>query len=74
MKTAYDLLLEAPDSQVMRLKLAYLYIASGNFLGAAHFLENAAKETDGEFSCGCFELSNYCYKCLGTKRVNVKLA
>ena len=41
MKTAYDLLLEAPDSQVLRLKLAYLYIASGNFLDAAHFLENA---------------------------------
>lgn len=70
MKTAYDLLLEAPDSQVMRLKLAYLYIASGNFLDAAHFLDNAAKETDGDFSCGCSELSNYCYSCLSAAKIS----
>ena len=70
MKTAYDLLLEAPDSQVMRLKLAYLYIASGNFLDAAHFLENAAQETDGDFSCGCSELSNFCYQRLATERLS----
>jgi hypothetical protein len=59
----------APESQILSLKLAYLYIASGNYLDAAHILDNAAKETVGDFSCGCSELSNYCYQCLGAERI-----
>ncbi|ODP35151.1 hypothetical protein A9762_11520 [Pandoraea sp. ISTKB] len=43
-KTAYDLLLSAPDAQVKRCQLAWRSIAEGEWADAAHFLRNAADE------------------------------
>lgn len=43
-KTAYDLLLEAPDGQITRCRLAWKSIASGEWADAAHYLRNAAAE------------------------------
>ncbi|WP_156439869.1 hypothetical protein [Burkholderia sp. MSMB2041] len=47
MKTAYELLLDAPDAQVKRCQLAWKAIAAGEWLDAAHFLRNAVKEEAG---------------------------
>ncbi|WP_169742704.1 MULTISPECIES: hypothetical protein [Burkholderiaceae] len=44
MKTAYELLLDAPDAQVKRCQLAWKAIAAGDWQDAAHFLRNAAGE------------------------------
>ncbi|MCA7889817.1 MULTISPECIES: hypothetical protein [Burkholderia cepacia complex] len=44
MKTAYDLLLDAPDDQVTRCRLAWKAVAAGDWQDAAHFLRNAADE------------------------------
>ncbi|QPB08670.1 hypothetical protein KB681_gp42 [Burkholderia phage Mica] len=44
MKTAYELLLDAPDEQIKRLQLALKAIAAGEWQDAAHFLRNAADE------------------------------
>ncbi|ALV61562.1 MULTISPECIES: hypothetical protein [Burkholderia cepacia complex] len=44
MKTAYDLLLDAPDDQVTRCRLAWKAVAAGDWQDAAHFLRNAAEE------------------------------
>ncbi|RQU68080.1 hypothetical protein DF141_28165 [Burkholderia cenocepacia] len=44
MKTAYDLLLDAPDDQVTRCRLAWKAVATGDWQDAAHFLRNAADE------------------------------
>lgn len=46
-KTAYDLLLSAPDDQVTRCRLAWKSIANGEWADAAHFLRNAAEEEVG---------------------------
>ena len=43
-KTAYDLLLSAPDEQVMRCRFAWKAVAAGEWADAAHFLRNAANE------------------------------
>ena len=47
MKTAYDLLLDAPDAQVARCQIAYRAIADGDWQQAAHHLRNAAQEEIG---------------------------
>ncbi|WP_321959594.1 hypothetical protein [Burkholderia cenocepacia] len=44
MKTAYELLLDAPAEQVKRCQLAWKAIAAGDWHDAAHFLRNAAGE------------------------------
>lgn len=44
MKTAYDLLLDAPDEQVTRCRLGWKAVAAGDWQDAAHFLRNAADE------------------------------
>ena len=44
MKTAYDLLMSAPDSQVIRCKIAYRAIAAGDWAEAESKLRNAAAE------------------------------
>ncbi|WP_175924560.1 hypothetical protein [Burkholderia latens] len=44
MKTAYDLLLDAPDDQVTRCRLAWKAVAAGDWQDAAHFLRYAADE------------------------------
>lgn len=47
MKTAYELLLDAPDAQIKRSQLAFKAIAAGKWSDAAHFLNNAAREEEG---------------------------
>ncbi|MPS81773.1 MAG: hypothetical protein E2591_27260 [Achromobacter sp.] len=47
MRTAYDLLLTAPDDQITRCRLAHSAIGAGEWADAAHFLRNAAGESAG---------------------------
>ncbi|KVT92680.1 hypothetical protein WK60_13905 [Burkholderia ubonensis] len=47
MKTAYELLLDAPDEQVKRCQLAWRAIAAGEWYDAACYLRNAADEEGG---------------------------
>ena len=50
-KPMYDVLMDCPDSQVKRCQLAYKAIAAGEWLEAAHYLENAIREEgDGGWS------------------------
>ena len=44
MMNAYELLLNAPDAQVVRCQLAWKAVAAGEWREAAHFLRNAAAE------------------------------
>lgn len=44
MKTAHDLLITAPDSQVTRARLIYKAIAKGDWADAVHHLKNAIQE------------------------------
>lgn len=47
MRTAYDLLMTAPDDQITRCRLAHTAIGAGEWADAAHFLRNAAREAAG---------------------------
>jgi hypothetical protein len=60
MKTAYELLMSAPDEQIKRSQIALQAIAAGNWQDASFALENAANETDGEWSKNAQELADYC--------------
>jgi hypothetical protein len=60
MKTAYDLLMTAPDEQIVRLRLAWKAIADGDWLEAESKLRNAALESDGQFSIDCLALAEHC--------------
>jgi hypothetical protein len=44
MKTAYELLLSAPDTQITRMQLVYDAILAGDWENAAHFLSHAVDE------------------------------
>ncbi|WMD24009.1 hypothetical protein RAS12_30725 (plasmid) [Achromobacter seleniivolatilans] len=48
MRTAYDLLMTAPDDQITRCQLAHRAIGAGDWADAAHFLRNAARECAGQ--------------------------
>jgi hypothetical protein len=60
MKTAYDLLMTAPDEQIIRMRLAWQAVADGDWLEAEAKLRNAASETDGQFSIDCLALAEHC--------------
>lgn len=61
MRTAYDLLMTAPDDQITRCRLAYGSIAVGNWLDAAHSLRNAARAAAGTtWAEEAQELADYC--------------
>lgn len=61
MRTAYDLLMSAPDDQITRCRLAHRAIGSGDWLDAAHFLRNAARECAGTaWSQDADELAGFC--------------
>ena len=60
MKTAYDLLMTAPDDQIVRMRLAWKAIADGDWLVGAFRLRNAAAETTGQFSAECAALADHC--------------
>ena len=59
MKTIYDLLLGAPDTQIIRCKLTYKAVAEGRFDDAAFFLRNAENEEQGEWAEYAGELAAY---------------
>lgn len=60
MKTAYDLLMTAPDDQIVQMRLAWQAIADGDWLDGALRLRNAAAETTGQFSADCAALADHC--------------
>jgi hypothetical protein len=60
MKTAYDLLMTAPDEQVTRMRLAWQAIADGDWVEAENKLRNVSLETDGPYSADCMELALHC--------------
>ena len=60
MKTAYDLLMTAPDSQVRRCQIAYRAIADGLWGEGAFTLRNAAREECGDWSESAEELAKHC--------------
>ena len=62
MKTAYDLLMTAPDSQVKRCQIAHRAITEGRWGDAAFSLRNAANEERGEWAEAAEELAEYCEK------------
>ncbi|MFJ3463489.1 hypothetical protein [Achromobacter spanius] len=61
MRTAYDLLMTAPDDQITRCRLAHAAIGAGDWQDAVHFLRNAARETAGSASGqDAAALANFC--------------
>jgi hypothetical protein len=60
MKTAYDLLMTAPDRQVKRCQIAHRAIAEGRWGDAAFSLRNAANEERGDWGAAAEELAEYC--------------
>ena len=60
MKTCYDLLMTAPDSQVKRAQIAFKAVADGQWLDAAHSLRNAANEEPGQWANYARELAEHC--------------
>jgi hypothetical protein len=60
MKTAYELLMTAPDSQVKRCQIAHRAIAEGRWGDAAFTLRNAANEERGEWAAAAEELAEHC--------------
>lgn len=60
MKTAYDLLMTAPDRQVKRCQIAHRAITDGQWLDAAHSLRNAANEETGQWANEARELAEHC--------------
>jgi len=67
MKTAYDLLIAAPDSQVVRSQIVFKALANGLWLDAAFALRNAAnEESSGEWADDSRELAEYCERVAGT--------
>lgn len=56
-KSVYDLLLEAPDEEVTRLKLAWRETALGNWKEAAHFLRNASRGGNSTWHDECAVLA-----------------
>ena len=60
MKTAYELMMTAPDSQVKRVQIAFNAVADGRWLDAAHSLRNAANEEIGQWANEARELAQHC--------------
>lgn len=64
MKTATELLNEAPASQVTRCRMAWNSIANGEWGDAAMYLSNASKEGAGpeywHWASACAELGRFC--------------
>lgn len=60
MKTAYDLLMSAPDDQVTRCKIVMRAIIAGNWEDAAFTLNAAANEATGEWAANAKALADHC--------------
>lgn len=60
MKTAYDLLMSAPDDQVTRCKIVMRAIIAGNWEDAAFTLSAAANEATGEWAADAKALADHC--------------
>jgi len=59
MKSAYELLIDAPESQVTRLKIVFKEIADGRCADAAFTLRNAAREEYGDWSRDASNLADH---------------
>lgn len=61
MKTAYDLLMSAPDSQVIRCQIVVRSIAAGDWSEAENKLLNAAREEGmSDWAYAARALANHC--------------
>lgn len=60
MKTAYDLLMSAPDDQVTRCKIVMRAIIARNWEDAAFTLNAAANEATGEWAADAKALADHC--------------
>lgn len=58
--TAFDLLMSAPDDQVVRMQLVFRRITDGDWAEAVHFLRNAVEESTGEWAAQAQELMDFC--------------
>jgi len=63
MKTAYDLLISAPDEQITRCRIVYKAIAAGEWHDAAFTLSAAARETGGAWGAEAVALASFCRSC-----------
>lgn len=59
MKTAYDLLMSAPDTQVTRCKIVFKAVAENRYEDAAFTLRAAANEEAGEWAKDAAELADW---------------
>lgn len=60
MKTAYELLMSAPDDQVTRCKIVMRAIIAGNWEDAAFTLTAAANEATGDWAADAKALADHC--------------
>lgn len=60
MKTAYELLMSAPDDQITRCKIALRAIAAGDWEDAAITLTAASNESNGQWANEAQALASYC--------------
>jgi len=44
MKTAYELLLDCPDTQIQRMQLVFDAVSAGNWNDAVFYIKNAVQE------------------------------
>ena len=60
MKTAYEILISAPEGQVTRAKIAYKAISAGQWEDASFALRNASMEEVGQWAKDAAVLADYC--------------
>lgn len=61
MKTAHELLMTAPDSQIIRCQIVFRAIAAGDWTEAENKLRNAAREEGrSDWAYDALELANHC--------------
>lgn len=61
MKTAYELLMSAPDSQVIRCQIVLRAITEGDWAEAENKLRNAAREEGrSDWAFDALELADHC--------------
>ena len=60
MKTAYEILISAPEGQITRARIAFKSIAAGKFDDAAFALRNATHEESGQWAEDAAAFADYC--------------
>lgn len=66
MKTVYDLLMSAPDSEVVRCRLAWRAVVAGHWAEAVVYLRNAALAADGEWASDARAVADDCERKIST--------